>query len=253
MKRSWRKTDAPASKKAGTVEVWCLASAAHARHVAAILKTEAPLGNVYMAQELTDGHFPAVAIDFEADELLAGHHVLDFVNTLTGWGTATPFDRLDSYIRLAQWSVVAGVMEPELADIVAMKSSIEPEEAAEALRLAKELRALLHHILAAYALRAEPDYDDMVAFEAFWQHSIAAHRLAFEGDRIEVRPVAFTSLTIIMDLITRDAVDLMKRLPDKRLRLCANEDCGWLYLKKSTRAREPFCGGKVCLNQKRLK
>jgi len=206
-----------------------------------------------MAHELTDGPSPALATDFEADELLAGHHVLDFINTLAGWGTSSPMDRLDGYVRLAQWSVIAGVMEPELADIVAMKSSIEPEEATEALRLAKELRALLHHILGAYAIGAEPHYDDMVAFEAFWQHSIAAHRLAFDGDRIEVRPVAFTSLTIIMDLITRDAVDLMKRLPDKRLRLCAGEDCGWLYFKKDATAKEPYCGGRVCLNQKRLK
>lgn len=204
-----------------------------------------------MVQDLTHQQTGALA-DFEEDELLAGHHVLDFINTQAGWGTVAPFDRLDGYIRLAQWSVIAGVMEPELADIVAMKSSIEPEEAAEALRLAKDLRALLHHIFAAYALGAEPAYDDMVAFEAFWQHSVAAHRLVFDGDRIEVRPVAFTSLTIIMDLITRDAVDLMKRLPDKRLRLCANEDCGWLYFKKSARAKEPYCGGKLCLNRKQL-
>ncbi len=190
--------------------------------------------------------------DFEEDDLFAGHHVLDFVNTCVGWGRAEPLDRLDGYIRFAQWSVIAGVMEPELADIIAMKASLEPEEAAEALALAKALRLLLHRIFSAHALDTEPDYDDMVAFEEFWQHSVAAHRLVFLEDHIEVQPVAFTSLTIIMDLLTRDAVDLMKRLPDKRLRLCANEECGWLYFAPAARGKALYCGGRDCLNRRLL-
>lgn len=205
-----------------------------------------------MTTDLSPAQKHALLADFEEDELLAGHQVLDFVNTLTGWSLEDPLDRLDNYIRFAQWSVVAGVMEPELADIIAMKASLEPEEASQALTSAKNLRALLHQIFAAFAAGQQPDYDDMVAFEAFWQHSVAAHRLVFLDDHIEVQPVAFTDLTIIMDLLTRDALDLMKRLPDKRLAVCGNEACGWLYFKSSPRAKEPFCGGSACASQKHL-
>ncbi|WP_417449063.1 CGNR zinc finger domain-containing protein [Kordiimonas sp.] len=185
---------------------------------------------------------------FSAEGLVAGHHVLDFTNTLAGWGSESPVDSLDDYISLARWSVDAGVMEPTLADILVMKASLESEEAAAALDSARALRTLLHHVFTAFALGEEPSYDDMESFEAFWRQAIAAHRLAFEGDHIEIRPAAFTSLTIIADLITRDAVDLMKTMPDKRLHLCANDDCGWLYFAQSPAAEQRFCGGKLCLN-----
>ncbi|WP_417465593.1 CGNR zinc finger domain-containing protein [Kordiimonas sp.] len=191
--------------------------------------------------------------DFEEDDLFAGHHVLDFVNTCVGWGRSEPLDRLDSYIRLAQWSVIAGVMEPELADIIAMKGSLEPKEALEALENARALRAALHQIFSAYAQGAEPAVEDMETFEAFWQQSLAAHRLAFVDDHIEIRPAAFTHLTIVADLLARDAVLLMKDLPVNRLRLCSHEKCGWLYLVHNARTKGRYCGGRKCLNRERIK
>ncbi|WP_262692348.1 CGNR zinc finger domain-containing protein [Kordiimonas aestuarii] len=203
-----------------------------------------------MAKDLSETGETAIVHEFGEGDLIGGHPVLDFINTLIRWGSPEPLDRLDGYISLAQWSVVAGVMEPALADIVAMKASLEPDDAVVALENARALRGILHHVLAAHAQGGEPAYDDMEAFEAFWKQAIGAHRLAFTDDHIEIRPVAFTSLTIIADLITRDAVDLVKTLPDRRLRLCANDACGWLYLVKSARAKQRYCGGRVCLNKR---
>ncbi len=189
----------------------------------------------------------------ERDDLIGGHPVLDFTNTLTGWGGVNPTDLLDSYLALASWSVDAGVMEPELADIIAMKGSLEPKEALAALENARALRAALHQIFSAYAQRAEPAVEDMETFEAFWQQSLAAHRLAFVDDHIEIRPAAFTNLTIVADLLARDAVLLMKDLPVNRLRLCSHEKCGWLYLVHNARTKGRYCGGRKCLNRERTK
>lgn len=184
----------------------------------------------------------------EPDGLIAGHPVLDFANTVTGWGSNSLEDHIQSYLDLVVWSVAADVMEPELADILAMKGSLEAEEAAAALENARALRTVLHYIFAAHAQGAEPSADDMEVFEAFWQQSMSAHRLAFVDDHIEIRPAAFTNLTIIADLVTRDAVLLMKDLPKKRLRLCANDACGWLYLVREARHKGRYCGGRKCLN-----
>lgn len=183
------------------------------------------------------------------DALIAGHPVLNFTNTVTGWGHDRSEDHIPSYLDLVVWSVSAGVMEPELADILAMKGSLELDEATAALENARALRLLLHHIFAAYAQGQEPNADDMESFEVFWQQSLSAHRLAFVDDHIEVRPAAFTNLTIITDLLTRDAVLLMKDLPKKRLRLCGNGACGWLYLVREARQKGRYCGGRRCLNR----
>src|SRR4051812_45239320 len=93
-----------------------------------------------------------VAFPGEAD-LIGGHVVLDFVNTVSWRGDpARRVDRLADFPTFVSWAVAAGALVRPTP-----LRRVDPATGARALRRARQVREALHGTLAAAAGGVRPD------------------------------------------------------------------------------------------------
>lgn len=185
---------------------------------------------------------------FAAKDFVSGDVVLDFVNTVTG-RDRIPRDWLDGYPRLLEWAGHVGLIPDEALRALARIAQANPAAASEALRRAKELREALFVIVTALISGKPPARDAMGSLSRHWQTGAAAHELRSDGRdvRLQMRAGAI-DLDIITSLIAYRFVDKVLPQPRDRLRICAGDNCAWLFLDSSKAGRRRWCDMAVCGN-----
>lgn len=184
-------------------------------------------------------------------ELTGGAPCLDLVNTVDERPTATPRERLRSYRDLVGWSRQAGLVSPADASRLLKRADRQPRAAEAALRRVRGVREALHRIMASEA-RGEPaPAEDVARLEG-------AARAALSRRRLEPRPggglrwtwgVDGETLDAMLDPVLLSAVDLLTGDDRGRLRECAADECGWLFLDRSRNGSRRWCDMTVCGNR----
>lgn len=186
---------------------------------------------------------------FAAKDFIGGDAVLDFANTVTG-RDQTPRDWLDGYPRLLEWTSRVDLVPAEVLRALTRKSQAEPAAASDALRRAKELREALFVMIAALISGKAPLQSALDSINEHWQAGVAAHELRYEARdlRVEIRASAI-DLNLIASLIAYRFVAKVLPEPRERLRICAGENCSWLFLDRSKAGRRRWCDMAVCGNR----
>ncbi|EHK54380.1 CGNR zinc finger domain-containing protein [Allomesorhizobium alhagi] len=187
--------------------------------------------------------------DFVARDLVGGHVVLDFVNTVTARDTRMPRDWFDGYGRLLDWAGLAGLFdEATLASLRGISASF-PERAAAALDRAKRLREALHRIVSARIVGVEVPAAEIRVLESIWKEAVARTRFRSECGHIGPSLDSDQSgLDLIADSLAMAAVDLLGELPAGRSRICSGAQCGWIFIDKSKGGRRIWCDMATCGN-----
>ncbi|KDN82043.1 CGNR zinc finger domain-containing protein [Kitasatospora cheerisanensis] len=196
---------------------------------------------------------------FEGRDLLAGHLVLDLVNTVTA-RDAEPVDRLDGYPRLLEWAALTGEFDPAaLADLRQMAEA-DPAGAARALDRVRELREAVHELVTALLGAALPDEALLGAggpapaaaverVEAHGKRAVAAARLTVRGGTPRWEAGVETSeLDFLAHDLALRAFDLLRSAPWQRVRFCPGMRCGWLFIDKSRGGGRRWCSMATCGN-----
>lgn len=187
----------------------------------------------------------APAFDFSANWLC-----LDFANTVHDRLTDYTRDDLNSYADLAAWSQQAGQVTDDTANLLLEQATQNPKAATAALQRARDLREVIYRIFQAIGegmSLAEADLHALntVLAEAM-SHACIVHREGgfvwdWEGDEhILDRPLW---------LIARSAADLLTTTELDAVRVCAAEDCNWLFLDTSKNRTRRWCSMKGCGNR----
>lgn len=124
----------------------------------------------------------------------------------------------------------------ELAEVAA-QAETSPRKAANAHRRAIELRELLYAVLRAFAEGAPPPR------ARFEQH----RRLMWQDGRWEWQTTPVAALDLPAQVILDDALDLLAR--GARVRKCASDRCGWLFLDTSKNHSRRWCSMDSCGNR----
>ncbi|MHB1508332.1 MAG: CGNR zinc finger domain-containing protein [Acidimicrobiales bacterium] len=169
-------------------------------------------------------------------ELIGGHFVLDFVNTVDDRLDSRPTELLNHPSDLASWGVAAGLLPatPRLG-----------AGAHEELTGTAALRGHLISLLdAAVDLRA-PARGDLQALsrEAADAYNVAA--LAYEGGRLCWRWDG-TELSTIRHRIATSTVDLLASQSAERIGRCPGPGCGWFFLDTTKRGNRRWCSMSDC-------
>lgn len=189
------------------------------------------------------------AHDFEPRDLVGGHRVLDFVNTVTARDADDPIDWLDGYGRLLDWSVLAGVIGTTEGQKLSAAAQAAPARAAAALERAKWLREALHDLFAANVDGAPPPGAALDRLDSDWKEAINRARLGAAGGAIEpALSEAASGLELVSDRLALAAVPLLAHLPAGRLRRCAGPRCGWIFVDVSKAGRRIWCDMATCGN-----
>ena len=200
---------------------------------------------------LIDPKVQLTAHRFLSHDLVSGHACLDLVNTVTA-RDSSPHDWLVNHTALMQWAALTGRFDQGDLVKLSRRAAHNPAAAGRNLRRCKRLREVLHRIFAGCISARAPLKTDLADLDRF---RIAAHsRLRGQviAGRVCLQPTLVAAgLELITDTLALEALELLRNLPDSRLRVCAGDDCGWLFHDRSRGAQRRWCDMATCgSNQK---
>ena len=187
--------------------------------------------------------------EFASYDLIAGHTVLDFLNTATARDQPVPIDWLFDYGSLLGWARLTGRFGPDELKALEVRSRHHPQQAARALRAVRALREHLHAMFSASIDGRPIERHDLAAFEQVWKRACAHALLAtVDGELQVMHAIQRSKLDLLLHTLVLDAAELLARAEQQRVRRCEGTHCGWLFIDTSKAGRRRWCDMATCGN-----
>ena len=191
-------------------------------------------------------------------KLRGGDVSLDFVNTL-GWRlTGYPREYLRSYEDLLDWGRQAGLLALEETEDLSWEATLDPEGARETLSRALALREAIHRLISAHIAGESQDENDLSALNR--ELSIALSHLrvmpadgAYSWGWDRSGDEGKTPLDSPLWRVAQSAAQLLTSEKLGRVKLCAGEGCGWIFLDESRNSSRRWCDSRDCGNRERVR
>jgi predicted RNA-binding Zn ribbon-like protein len=191
-------------------------------------------------------------------ELIGGVVCLEFVNTV-GWRlTDHPGEYLGSYEDLLEWGGQAGLLAPEQMEALLRQARLDSEGAREALSRARTLREAIQRVISR-AIAGESHHEsDLSALNRELSISLSRLRVMpaggafgwgwdWSGDDGGVR------LDGPLWPVARSAAELLTSPKLGRVKVCAGEGCGWVFVDESRNGSRRWCDSRDCGNRERVR
>jgi predicted RNA-binding Zn ribbon-like protein len=191
-------------------------------------------------------------------ELRGGVLCLDFVNTV-GWRlTDRPSEYLRSYEDLLDWGRQTGLLAPEETVDLSRQAALDPEGAQETLSRALALRETIHRAISRIIAGESQDESDLSALNS--ELSIALSHLRVRPADGAYRWVwdrsgddGGTRLDSLLWPVAQSAAELLTSSKLVRVKVCAGEGCGWVFLDESRNGSRRWCDSRDCGNRERVR
>lgn len=191
-------------------------------------------------------------------KLVAGDTSLDFINTVFSRpkvkGPADPNlysyggDKFTCYLDLVSWAYKAGLLSLTDADVLLRRADAHPREAEKILKRAVALREVLYRLFRSLAGKWEPAEKDTESFNA----EIALSRKHEKLEYISDNRLEWVWDDLLPDkmlwIISKTAANLLASEKVSKIKGCAGEQCGWLFLDESRSRNRQWCDMKDCGN-----
>jgi predicted RNA-binding Zn ribbon-like protein len=182
---------------------------------------------------------------------IGGRLCLDFANTVGSHAGPDPDDHLRSYEDLVTWGRQLEVVPPRTAKLLLAEASRHPALAAATLARARELREALYRVFSAMASGEPPPASELLRLNDELKQALSRQRLALDGGQVtwtfESSP---SDLDVMLWPVARSASELLTGDAGiARLRECASETCGWLFVDTSKNRSRRWCDMADCGNR----
>lgn len=193
---------------------------------------------------------PAVHSHFDLD---AGHLALDFANTLEGRYDDQPRDLLRTYDDLLGFALEAGAIDAETAEALRDEAALHVDAAAAALAAAIDVRETLFRVYAAVAAGATPASGDLEQLNGWLSRALPHGGIVAEDGRFFWQwESPATDLERPIWPIVHAAMEFLLHGPTDRVRECAADDCGWLFVDTTRNRARRWCSMKSCGNRAKV-
>ena len=183
-------------------------------------------------------------------DLLGERLCLDFINTV-GWrGRKRSKDNFTSYSDLLLWSRYVKISADQDFTALLQNGNTHPNEAQKTLRNAIDLREAIYSVFSARAMGSGPPEKDLLTFNDFLSKAMCHSRIKktddgfvwdTDGDK--------KRLDWILNPVIRSAAELLTSSEIKKVKLCGDKECGWIFLDSSRNQRRRWCDMKDCGNR----
>lgn len=192
-------------------------------------------------------------------ELRGGNPCLDFVNTMAWRLTDRPAEYLGSYEDLLAWGRQTDLLTSYEAKILSEWAKTELEEARATLSRAIALREAVHGVLAAAIVGDPPDEGALTVLNRELSRALSRLRVVhapedayvwawdWSGDGREPEPDR------PLWPVARSAAELLTSPKLGRIKVCAGEGCGWMFLDESRNGSRRWCDSRDCGNRERVR
>lgn len=192
-------------------------------------------------------------------ELRGGAPCLDFVNTVAWRFTDRPVEYLGSYEDLLAWGRQAGLLTAEETGMLSERAATNPEEARAALSRAIALRRAIHGVFSAAIVGEPPDKDVLSVLNGELSGALSRLRVVYapedaygwswdRGGDGHVPEMDWPLWPVV-----RSAADLLTSPKLDRVKVCAGEGCGWMFLDESRNGSRRWCASGDCGNRERVR
>ncbi len=183
-------------------------------------------------------------------ELTGGILCLDFVNTVDNRPMENARDLLGSYVDLVGWSAQSGLIDEEQAGRLRRKAKRKVTASRETLVRARILREALFEIFSSAFLRTAPPTDALAVLNAEIPLAFSSQAIEITDDGYQLKGMEEKdTLDLTLLPVVRSAVDLLTSLDLSRVRVCAAENCEWLFIDRSRNRTRQWCDMRVCGNR----
>jgi predicted RNA-binding Zn ribbon-like protein len=191
-------------------------------------------------------------------KLRGGVVCLDFVNTVGSRLTDRPSEYLLSYEDLLDWGRQAGLLDPEETEGLSRQAALDPEGARETLSRALALREAIHRLISAAIAGEAQDESDLSALNRELSIALSHLRVVPAGgayvwgwDRSGDDGGA--RLDGPLWPVAQSAAKLLTSPKLGKVKLCAGEGCGWVFLDESRNNSRRWCDSRDCGNRERVR
>jgi predicted RNA-binding Zn ribbon-like protein len=189
----------------------------------------------------------------ESIELIGGHPALDLVNTVSWRHDADQWrENLAVPRDLLTWTLRAAVLDEDHLNAMRSAMAEDPKTAEGVLRRVHELREQLYHHLADHIDHRGREFQIGEGSELHraFADAVTASSLAGTPMRWTLQPRSPLDLPRVLTL---HALDLLQTMPPDRLRRCADDGCGWLFLDTTRNHSRRWCSSSDCGNRDRAR
>lgn len=197
-------------------------------------------------------------------KLVGGRLCLDFVNTVGGrvssehsardYSDQVVDDKIASFGDLAAWSELASITNRREKQALVRLAESNPGKAAATLKRAVTFRESLYRIFKCAVEKWRPDPKDLATLSqelsiARNHEQLTCGSRAFKWTWTE-SPGA---LDRILWPVARSAAELLTSRDLDRLRQCAGDRCGWMFLDTSRNRSRQWCDMNDCGNRAKVR
>jgi predicted RNA-binding Zn ribbon-like protein len=186
--------------------------------------------------------------------LVGGHPALDFTNTASWPQGAVQNERLVDYAALLAWSVRARLIDQAQESAMRARGLARPEEAMRVLQRARELREAIHDVFAAHATGAPVPRRALDRLNHHLAEALLHARIREQGGAFDwTWEGARDALDRMLWPLVRSAAELLTSDELARVRVCAGETCGWLFIDTSKNRSRRWCSMSDCGNRAKVR
>lgn len=185
---------------------------------------------------------------FRSADLIAGNVALDFTNTVTG-RNATPRDWLADYASLVEWARLSSAFNARDLNALERAALRDAAGAKVALARATRFREALSSAMYAILNGEPPGLEQQSEIERAYRGAMKVVQFEWtsSGCRLAWTPED-SGLDLIMHVVAVHALSLLANLDAARMRMCAGDNCGWVFLDSSRNGRRRWCDMATCGN-----
>ena len=191
-------------------------------------------------------------------KLRGGVVCLDFVNTVGSRLADHPSEYLRSNEDLLDWSRQVGLLAPEETEDLSRQAALDPEGTQETLSRALALREAIHRIISRAIAGESQEESDL---------SVLNRELSIALSHLSVMPTdgaygwdwdlswdeGETPLDRPLWPVAQSAAELLTSPKLGRVKVCAGDGCGWMFLDESRNNSRRWCDSRDCGNRERVR
>jgi predicted RNA-binding Zn ribbon-like protein len=183
-------------------------------------------------------------------ELTGGALCLDFANTVDNRPTEEARELLRSYPDLVEWSKQVGIINRTVAGKLSSRANTEPKAASKTLIRARTLREALFALFYSTVHGSDPPAEALGILNTEIPMALSSQTLARAHHGYQLKGTEKEdALDLMLPVVVRSSVDLLTSQELDRVRVCAADNCAWLFLDRSRNRTRQWCDMSVCGNR----
>lgn len=180
---------------------------------------------------------------------------LDFMNTV-GWHLKenTSSEYLTSYSVFVEWCYLIGIINREQANFFVVESQKRSLEAMEVFQRVIELRESVFRILLAVIAQDSPKQTDLAILNSEIDCMLPYLKLKYvDQGFVWENTKDVKNLDWMLSTIVQNITEFLTSDQLGRLKVCGDENCGWLFLDMSKNKSRRWCSMQDCGNRAKAK